>query len=141
MFFMSDREKVFDFMQDAGVLFLATVKGDKPKNRPIGFRMLVDNQIYFLTGESKDVNTQMIKNTNVEFVGRVDSQFIRYYGRVVFDADEDKALLKKAFEIMPMLEKLYGPDSEDTAVIFHVDKATAEFRDMFGVREVFNFLD
>lgn len=128
-------------MNKAGVLFLATVKGDKPKNRPIGFRMLVDNQIYFLTGESKDVNTQMIKNTNVEFVGRVDSEFIRYYGRVVFDADEDKSLLKNAFELMPMLEKLYGDDSEDDAVIFHVDKATAEFRDMFGIKEVFNFLN
>lgn len=139
---MSDtREKVFDFMQKAGVLYLATVKGDKPKNRPIGFRMLVDNQIYFLTGESKDVNTQMIKNTNVEFVGRVENQFIRYYGRVVFDYDEDKSLLTKAFEIMPMLEKLYGDSSQDTAVIFHVDKATAEIRDMFGIVEAYNFLN
>lgn len=139
---MSDtREKVFDFMQKAGVLYLATVKGDKPKNRPIGFRMLVDNQIYFLTGESKDVNTQMIKNTNVEFVGRVENQFIRYYGRVVFDYDEDKSLLNKAFEIMPMLEKLYGDSSQDTAVIFHVDKATAEIRDMFGIVEAYNFLN
>ena len=138
---MSDsREKVFDFMQKAGVLYLATVKGDKPKNRPIGFRMLVDNQIYFLTGESKEVNTQMIKNTNVEFVGRVENQFIRYYGRVVFDKDEDKTLLKKAFEVMPMLEKLYGDSSENNAVIFHVDKATAEIRDMFGIIEAYNFL-
>jgi uncharacterized pyridoxamine 5'-phosphate oxidase family protein len=128
-------------MQKAGVLFLATVKGDKPKNRPIGFRMLVDNQIYFLTGESKDVNTQMIKNTNVEFVGQVDNGFIRYYGRVVFDEDKDKQLLKKAFEIMPMLEQLYGENAEDSAVIFHVDKATAEFRDMFGVKEVINFIN
>jgi uncharacterized pyridoxamine 5'-phosphate oxidase family protein len=138
---MSEREKVFDYMQKAGVLFLATVKGDKPKNRPIGFRMLVDNQIYFLTGESKDVNTQMIKNTNVEFVGQVDNGFIRYYGRVVFDEDKDKQLLKKAFEIMPMLEQLYGENAEDSAVIFHVDKATAEFRDMFGVKEVINFIN
>lgn len=138
---MSDREKVFEFMNKAGVLFLATVKGDKPKNRPIGFRMLVDNQIYFLTGESKEVYAQMIKNTNVEFVGRVDTEFLRYYGRVIFDDDEDKTLLHKAFEIMPMLEKLYGEDSENSAVIFHVDKATAEFRDMFGVKEVFNFLN
>ena len=139
---MSDsREKVFDFMQKAGVLFLATVKGDKPKNRPIGFKMLVDNQIYFLTGESKDVNTQMIKNTNVEFVGLAENQFIRYYGRVVFDDDEDKALLKKAFEIMPMLEKMYGDGSEDKARIFHIDKATAEIRDMFGIKEVYNFLN
>lgn len=139
---MSDsREKVFDFMQKAGVLYLATIKGDKPKNRPIGFRMLVDKQIYFLTGESKDVNTQMIKNTNVEFVGRVDNQFLRYYGRVVFDKDEDKSLLKKAFEIMPMLEKLYGESSEDNAVIFHVDKATAEIRSMVGIIESYNFLN
>ena len=139
---MSDsRKKVFDFMQKAGVLYLATVKGDKPKNRPIGFRMLVDNQIYFLTGESKDVNTQMIKNTNVEFVGRVDNQFIRYYGRVVFDKDEDKTLLKKAFEVMPMLEQMYGESSEDSAVIFHVDKATAEIRSMVGIIESYNFLN
>ncbi len=138
---MSDsREKVFDFMQKAGVLFLATVKGDKPKNRPIGFKMLVDNQIYFLTGESKDVNTQMIKNTNVEFVGMVENQFIRYYGRVVFDEDEDKSLLNRAFEIMPMLKELYGDSSEDKPRIFHVDKATAEIRDMFGIVEAYDFL-
>ncbi|MBQ6219703.1 MAG: pyridoxamine 5'-phosphate oxidase family protein [Methanosphaera sp.] len=138
---MSDRDKVFDFMTKAGVLFLATVKGDKPKNRPIGFRMLVDNQIYFLTGEHKEVYVQMMKNTNVEFVGRVDNEFIRYYGRVVFDEDEDKSLLKKAFEVMPMLEKLYGEDSELKPVIFHVDKATAEIRDMFGVKQTYNFLN
>ncbi len=139
---MSDsRQKVFDFMQKAGVLFLATVKGEKPKNRPIGFKMLVDNQIYFLTGESKDLHTQMIKNTNVEFVGLVENQFIRYYGRVVFDADEDKSLLKKAFEILPMLEQLYGDSSDDSAVIFHIDKATAEIRDMLGIVEVFDFLN
>ena len=138
---MSSREKVFDFMQKAGVLFLATVNGDKPKNRPIGFRMLVDDQIYFLTGESKQVNTQMIKNTNVEFVGRVDGEFIRYYGRVVFDDDEDKSLLQEAFRIMPILENMYGSEGADTAVIFHIDKATAEFRDMTGINDVINFLN
>lgn len=138
---MTEREEVFDYLQKAGVLFLATVKGDKPKNRPIGFKMLVNDQIYFLTGESKEVNAQMIKNTNVEFVGQVDDGFIRYYGRVVFDDDEDKALLNKAFEIMPMLEQLYGDDSGNNAVIFHVSKATAEIRDMFGIKKAYNFLN
>ena len=138
---MTEREEVFDYLQKAGVLFLATVKGDKPKNRPIGFKMHVNDQIYFLTGESKDVNAQMIKNTNVEFVGRFDEGFIRYYGRVVFDEDSDGELLGKAFELMPMLEKLYGEGSEDTAVIFHVGKATAEIRDMFGIKKAYNFLN
>lgn len=138
---MTEREEVFDYLQKAGVLFLATVKGDKPKNRPIGFKMLVNDQIYFLTGESKEVNAQMIKNTNVEFVGRLEDGFIRYYGRVVFDEDPDKVLLRKAFEIMPMLENLYGEDSENNAVIFHVGKATAELRDMFSIKKSYNFLN
>lgn len=138
---MTEREEVFDFMQKCGVLFLATVKGDKPKNRPIGFKMYVNDQIYFLTGESKELNAQMIKNTNVEFVGQAENEFIRYYGRVIFDEDKDKELLKKAFELMPMLEKLYGDDSENTAVIFHVSKATAEIRDMFGIKKAYNFLN
>lgn len=138
---MTEREEVFDFMQKCGVLFLATVKNDKPKNRPIGFKMLVDDQIYFLTGESKEVNAQMIKNTNVEFVGQSEGEFIRYYGRVVFEEDADKILLKKAFEIMPMLEKIYGDDTDEEAVIFHVSKATAEIRDMFGVKKAYNFIN
>ncbi len=138
---MTEREEVFNYMKNCGVLFLATVKGDKPKNRPIGFRMLVNDQIYFLTGESKEVNAQMIKNTNVEFVGLADGEFIRYYGRVVFDEDQDKSLLKKAFEVMPMLENLYGENSDNKAVIFHVSKATAEIRDMFSVKKAYNFIN
>lgn len=137
---MKDREKVFNYLEEAGVLFLATVNHDKPKNRPIGFKMLVDNQIYFLVGENKDVYEQMMKNTNVEFVGLIGDKFIRYYGRVVFDADEDHFLLNKAFEVMPVLKEMYGDDSEIGAVIFHVDKATAELYNMMGVEETYNFL-
>lgn len=137
---MKDREKVFNYLEEAGVLFLATVNHDKPKNRPIGFKMLVDNQIYFLVGENKDVYEQMMKNTNVEFVGLIGDKFIRYYGRVVFDVDEDHILLNKAFEVMPVLKEMYGYDSENRAVIFHVDKATAELYNMMGVEETYNFL-
>jgi len=137
---MSEKQEVFDYMNKCGVLFLGTENGDKPKVRPLGFRMLVDNEIYFLTGKSKDVYTQMLKNTSVEFVGQNEGEFIRYYGRVVFEEDEDKSLLKKAFETMPMLEQLYGDGGKDTAVIFRVQKATAEIRDMFGIKKSYDFI-
>ncbi|RAP51087.1 MAG: hypothetical protein BZ136_00135 [Methanosphaera sp. rholeuAM74] len=137
---MSEKQEVFDYMNKCGVLFLGTENGDKPKVRPLGFRMLVDNEIYFLTGKSKDLYTQMLKNTNVEFVGQNEGEFIRYYGRVVFEDDEDKTLLKKAFETMPMLEQLYGDEGKDTAVIFRVQKATAEIRDMFGIKKSYDFI-
>lgn len=50
---MTSRQKVFDFMQEAGTLFIATEDGKKPKVRPIGFKMMVDEQIYFVTGKNK----------------------------------------------------------------------------------------
>ena len=137
---MSEKQEVFDYMNKCGVLFLGTENGDKPKVRPLGFRMLVDNEIYFLTGKSKDLYTQMLKNTSVEFVGQNEGEFIRYYGRVVFEEDEDKTLLKKAFETMPMLEQLYGDEGKDTAIIFRVQKATAEIRDMFGIKKSYDFI-
>ena len=95
---MSSREKVYEYMNKCGVLYLATINNNKPKLRPLGFRMMVDGQIYFLTGTFKQVYNQMIRNNNIEFLGHNGSEFIRYYGKVIFDEDEDKSLLKKAFE-------------------------------------------
>ena len=46
---MSSREKVYEYMNKCGVLYLATINNNKPKLRPLGFRMMVDGQIYFLT--------------------------------------------------------------------------------------------
>lgn len=138
---MTSREKVYDFMEKAGVLYLSTEDGEKPKIRPIGFRMLVDGQIYFLTGTFKNLYDQMLRNSNVEFLARNGQEFMRYYGKVVFDEDEDKRLLNKAFEKMPMLKKMYGENSDLTPVIFHISKATAEIRAMNGIIETYNFLD
>ena len=125
---MTDREKVFDFMNEAQVLFLATTDGDQPKCRPLGFRMLVDDQIYFLTGTFKNVYKQLEANPKVEFVGRVNGDFLRYTGKVAFD--DDKTLYDKAFETMPMLEKIYNDKTGYVPQIFHLENAVAEFRTM-----------
>lgn len=138
---MTSREKVYDFMEKAGILYLATEDGEKPKIRPLGFRMLVDGQIYFLTGKFKKLYDQMLRNSNVEFLAHADAEFMRYYGRVIMDEDEDNILLNKAFEKMPMLKEMYNDQTEYEPVIFHVDKAVAEIRDMHGIKEVYNFLD
>ena len=102
---MSSREKVYEYMNKCGVLYLATI------------------------------------NNNIEFLGHNGSEFIRYYGKVIFDEDEDKSLLKKAFEKMPMLEKTYGADSDLKPAIFHISKATAEIRNAAGIIESYDFLD
>ena len=48
-------ERIDEVMNEAKVFFLATVDGDKPKNRPLGFHLLKDGKIYFGVGNFKDV--------------------------------------------------------------------------------------
>lgn len=133
---MSDKEKFFEDLKPVGPLFLGTVDGKQPKVRPLGFRMFVDDEIYFLTGTFKEVYRQMKENPLVEFTGTVEGKIFRYYGRVVFDDDE--ALLEKAYETMPMLRGMYdGTDLEP--VVFHLENAVAEYRNMMGLDEKIEF--
>ena len=83
-------ERIDEFLNEAKVFFLATVDGDKPKNRPLGFHLLKDGKIYFGVGDFKDVYKQMRKNPYVEIVALVETDFLRYYGKVV-----GKALLRE----------------------------------------------
>lgn len=137
---MTSRQKVFDFMQEAGTLFIATEDGKKPKVRPIGFKMMVDEQIYFVTGKNKDFSAQMLRNSNVEIACCVGPEFLRYYGRVEFDEDVDKTLYKEALKVMPQLEELMNEETGE-AQIFHISKATAEFHKMMKLDQTYNFLD
>ena len=89
----------------------------------------------------KDYSLKINQGEFVTILGHNGSEFIRYYGKVIFDEDEDKSLLKKAFEKMPMLEKTYGADSDLKPAIFHISKATAEIRNAAGIIESYDFLD
>lgn len=137
---MTSREKVFDFMQEAGTLYIATEDGKKPKVRPIGFKMLVDKQIYFITGKNKEFSAQMLRNSNVEIACSVGPKFLRYYGRIEFDEDPDKTLYKEACKVMPTLEGLFNEETGEPQV-FHITKATAEFHNMTSIEESYNFLE
>lgn len=137
---MTSRQKIFDFMEKAGTLFIATEDGKKPKVRPIGFKMMVDEQIYFITGKNKEFSAQMLRNSNVEIACCVGAEFLRYYGRIEFDEDEDKTLVNEAFKLMPTLKAMFN-DATGEPQVFHITKATAELRKLNDLEESYNFLD
>jgi uncharacterized pyridoxamine 5'-phosphate oxidase family protein len=126
---MTDREKVYQYIEDAGLPFFATVNGDKPACRPFGFRMLVDDQIYFLTVNVKDVAKQLETNPNIQVVASKEGTFLRYSGVATFTDDE--ALLEKAFEKMPILKDMTSAPGLE-AKLFYLDNAVAEFRTAGG---------
>ena len=135
---MSDIEKIFEFLDKAGIFYLCTVKDNRPKSRPFNFKMLDNGQIYFGTGTFKEVYKQIVENPYVEIVSTDDPKFIRYYGKVVFDDDEE--LVEKAFEKMPFMRQIYNEETGLKLRMFHLEDATCEFRNKSSVEpdEVIN---
>ena len=131
-------ERIDEFMNKAQVFFLATVDGDKPKNRPLGFHLLKDGKLYFGVGNHKDVYKQMEVNPNVEIVALVETDFLRYYGKAVFEETYDFA--DSLVAESDFLKSIYNDETGFKLAIFHLEEATAEIRDITGkVMESYNF--
>ena len=133
---MSNIEKVNEILTKAEVFYLATVNGDKPKVRPLGFHLLFEDKIYFGVGTFKEVYKQMEANSNVEIAAWDGEHFLRYYG--VADLSGNDAVVEKAFELMPEIAEAYKANNWEMGVFF-LNDATAEFRNMFAIEESYEF--
>ena len=131
-------ERIDEFLNEAKVFFLATVDGDKPKNRPLGFHILKDGKIYFGVGDFKEVYKQMRKNPYVEIVALVETDFLRCYGKAVFE--EDYTLGQSIVAGNEFLQGIYNDETGFKLGIFHLEEATAEIRDITGkINESYEF--
>lgn len=133
---MSNIEKIDEILTNANEFYLATVNGDKPKVRPLGFHLLFEDKIYFGVGTFKEVYKQMEANPNVEIAAWDGEHFLRYYG--VADLTQNEAVVEKAFELMPELAEIYKSNGWEMGVFF-LNDATAEIRNMFAVEESYEF--
>lgn len=133
---MSNIGKVDEFLTNSKVFYLATVDGDKPKCRPLGFHLLDDDRIYFGVGTFKNVYKQLEVNPNLEIVAFDGERFLRYFGKAVLEDNE--SIVNKAFDLMPEIAEVYKSNGWQMG-IFYVDDATAEFRNMFEAEETFTF--
>lgn len=123
--------KINDFLSDAGVFFLATVDGDKPKCRPLGAHMEMDDKVIFGIGDFKNVYKQMVANPNVEIVAcKQDGHWMRYTGKAVFETDEKyaEAMLNGA----PHLRNIYNDETGYKMMCFHIEDATAVDIEVMG---------
>ena len=142
---MSDIEKINDILTKAEVFYLATVNGDKPKVRPLGFHLLFEDKIYFGVGTFKEVYKQLEANPSVEIAAWDGEHFLRYYGtadltenEAVVDQEGKLPVACQIFELMPELAEIYKSNGWEMGVFF-LDDATAEIRNMFAIEESYEF--
>ena len=121
-------QELVDIIAKAKTLFMATVDGDQPKNRPISGHFIDGERVIFGIGGFKDVYRQLAANPKLEFVGLYDGvKWLRLTGRAVFDEGaEREAHQEKMLETLPFLRKIYNAETGNKLMTFHLEDATAE---------------
>ena len=116
-------KEVQEFLKEAGVYYLATIDGDKPRVRPFGTAEIFEDHLYIQTGKSKEVYKQIEKNNNVEISAFKDGKWIRVEGKLISD---DRVEAKKdMLDKNPSLRGMYNENDDNTIVLyFETGKAT-----------------
>ena len=121
-------EKIYQFLKDAEVYYLATVEGDQPRVRPFGTVLLYEGKLYIQTGKVKAVSKQLAANPKAEICAFKQGAWIRVAGELLND---DRIEVKKAMlDAYPNLRAMYDEKDENTQVLYF-NGGTATFS-MFG---------
>lgn len=132
---MTNLEKVNDFLTESKVFYIITVDGNKPKARPISFKMVEDNKLFFGVGTFKDVYKQLQENPNIEIVAtKENGTWLRYDGKAKFV--EDEALENKCIDMLGPIGKMYR-DNNWRMGMFYIEDGHVEIKAV--IKEVDKF--
>ena len=124
-------KEVLQFIQTNKVFFMATVDGDRPRLRPLGFVMEYDGKIYFGVGDQKEVFSQMKTNPKVDICSvSPNGNWLRLSGKAVFDMRPE--LFEAAVKTLPVLGEMYSPSLGNKLGTFYLTEAKALIYDMAG---------
>lgn len=129
-------ERVYKFLKEAGVYYLATVDGVQPRVRPFGTVNIFEGKLYIQTGKKKDVAKQILKNPKVEICAFKNGDWLRVAGELVLD--DRREAKESMLDAYPDLKMMYSADDDNTAV-FYFKEASATFSSFTKEAEVIKF--
>lgn len=133
---MNKIQKVADFLETAGTFSLATVDSTLPKCRPMSGLYSKDDTLYFCVGTFKEAYRQMQENPYVEISVCQGMAWLRYYGKAVFEQDD---VIPTIMIDTLGLGEIYNEETGHKLAAFHLEDATAEFRDLMDITEKITF--
>ncbi len=129
-------EKVYQFLKEAGVYYLATEEGDQPRVRPFGTQLIYDGKLYIQTGKVKAVSKQIAANPKAEICAFHKGTWLRVSGELV---EDDRVEVKKAMlDDFPELRAMYDENDENTQVLYFKN-AKATFESFTAPKEEITF--
>lgn len=117
------------FTNENPVCYLATVEGDQPRVRALGFWFADDTGFYFQTSTKKEIPGQLEKNPKTEVCfykpeGMIGTM-LRISGEVEFIID--KKLREKVFIDRPFLKSFGMTIGSQSLVLFRIKHGQAHF--------------
>ena len=129
-------KKVYEFLKNSQVYYLATVEDDQPRVRPFGTVDIFEDKLYIQTGLSKDVAKQMLANPKVELSSMYEGKWIRIAAEAIHEDNiEAQTHMLDAY---PDLKGMYQPGDGNTAV-FYLKNATATICSFTEPPEIIKF--
>lgn len=127
--------KVYDFLKEARVFFIATEDGDQARVRPFGLVFEYEGKLYFGVGDFKPSYRQLKNNPKFEIsaVKNNGTEWIRLTAEAVFD--ERPQVVEKAFETIPSLRDSYPEDGKHKLAVFYAGNIEAYAFDFNGRHE------
>ena len=129
-------EQVFEFLNNCGYYFLATMDGDQPRVRPFGTADIFEGKLYIQTGKVKNVSKQIQSNPKVELCAYNGETWLRVSGKLVRD---DRIEAKKhMLDNYPPLKVMYSAEDDNTEVLYF-ESGEAVFASMTSEPEKLSF--
>ena len=114
-------EKVYQFLKDAGVYYLATAEGNQPRVRPFGTVLIFEGKLYIQTGKKKAVAQQLAANPQAEVCAFKDGTWLRVAGEL--REDERVCARKAMLDAFPELRAMYDENDGNTQVWYFANAA------------------
>ena len=129
-------KRVYEFLKNAEVYYLATVEGDQPRVRPFGTIHEFEGKLYIQTGKIKPTSRQLAANPKAEICAFTGGAWIRIACELI---EDDRLEAKKAMlDAYPNLRGMYNENDGNTQV-FYMQNATATFSAFGKESEVVEF--
>ena len=115
-------KRVYEFLKNAEIYYLATVEGDQPRVRPFGTVNEFEDKLYIQTGKVKPTSRQLAVNPKAELCAFKDGAWIRIACELV---EDDRVEARKSMlDAYPNLRRMYDENDGNTQV-FYMKNATA----------------
>ena len=129
-------KRVYEFLKNAEVYYLATVEGDQPRVRPFGTVNEFEGKLYIQTGKVKPTSRQLAVNPKAELCAFKDGVWIRIACELV---EDDRVEARKSMlDAYPNLRRMYDENDGNTQV-FYMKNATATISSFVNTPVVIEF--